>query len=124
MTGPCPPLTSVGLKFIGKHPQGRTGTASVAIGAVGEHATAPEAFVDEFGIGCVVDQMAGCGHLGAGLASRQVAARIGRSSVKLQRLQWEVLEVRHVGTETAMAIVPASIGGQTAKLGGAVKALW
>src|SRR5690606_35706531 len=60
-----------------------------------EHAAAAKATGHEVGVGVVVDQVARRSHLRARLLARQVAARVGRRRVELQRLEREILEVRH-----------------------------
>lgn len=83
-------LAAVGLEGLHGHAQGQAGLAILAVGAVGEHATAPKALGDEFGIGAVVNQMAGRGDLRARLLAGQVAARVGRCCIKLHAVQGQV----------------------------------
>jgi hypothetical protein len=75
------------LKSLNQNTQWRAGCAAIAIGAVGEHAASSEAAVHQVGISGVVDQVAGCSHLGPRLAVRQVAAGIRRRGIKLQGLK-------------------------------------
>jgi hypothetical protein len=89
-------LAAVGLKAVDQHAQRDAGAAAVAVRPVGEHSAAPEAAEHEVRVGVVVDQVAGRGHLRPGLAIGQVAARVGRRRVELQRVKRKILEVRHV----------------------------
>jgi hypothetical protein len=67
-------LAAVGPEVGHPHAHRHAGVAAVAVGAVGEHAAAPEALAHQVGIGAGADQVAGRGHLRARLAARQVAA--------------------------------------------------
>ena len=96
MLSPGPAQAAVSLKLFSQHAQRNTGLASVAVGAVSEHAAAPETLSHQFGVSLVVNQMAGRRNLRAGLPRGQVAARVGSSGVELQALQWQVFEMRHV----------------------------
>ncbi len=90
-------LAAVGPEFARQHAQRGTGLATVAVGAVGEHAAAAESARHQVGIHIALDQVAGRGDLGPGLPVRQVAARVGRRRVELQGLQRKVVELRHCG---------------------------
>jgi hypothetical protein len=92
---PCAALAAIGAEEIDRHAQRHAGLAAIAVGAVSEHAAAPEAVGHQVRISVVVDQVAGCGDLRAGLFARQVAAGIRCRCIKLQGLQGQVFEVRH-----------------------------
>jgi len=83
--------------------QGQTGLAAVAVGAVGEHAAAAKALIDQFGIHLIVDQVTGRGHLRACLALRQIAAFVRRRCIKLQGLQGQVVQVRQGAVSKAVS---------------------
>lgn len=83
MLKPGSALAAVGGEGICHDAQRRASLATIAVGAVGKHPTAPEALGYQFGIGSVVDEMAGCCDLRAGLPIGQVAAFVRRSGVEL-----------------------------------------
>ena len=86
VASPGAALAAVGRKAGGKHPQWRAGMATIAVWPVGEQTATPKALAHQLRIGGVVDQVAGSGHLRAGLSAAQVAARIRRRRIKLQGL--------------------------------------
>jgi len=88
-------LRAAGLKIIDFDPDGYTGAATIAIGSVREHPASAKAFGHQIGVNIVVNKVAGCGHLRPGLPIGQVAARVGRGCIKLQRLKRQILEVGH-----------------------------
>jgi hypothetical protein len=92
-TGPA--LAAVGLEALHRDAQRHAGLALVAMGAVGEQAAAAEAAGHQGGIGFSVDQVAGRGHLGTRRLVRQVAARVGRRGVELQRGERKLFRVGH-----------------------------
>src|SRR5690606_10474442 len=76
---------------------------------VGEQATAAETLLDQAGVGGLVDQMGGCGDLGAGHASGQVAAWVAGRDVELQAAEDGFAGVAHEtgpgsAGRTAMAV--------------------
>ena len=89
-------LTAGGFESIDLNPDGDASTATVAVGSVGEHATSAKAFGNQFRVCIVVNEVAGGRHLGPGLPIGQIAARVGRSCIKLQRLKRQILEMGHV----------------------------
>ena len=88
-------LRAAGFKVIDFDPDRHTGAAPIAIGSVGEHAASAKAFGHQIGVNIIVNKVAGRGHLRPGLPVRQVAARVGRGCIKLQRLKRQILEVGH-----------------------------
>ena len=78
------PLAAAGAELLRQNSQGNAGLAAIAIGAVGEHAAAPEAQRDQFRIGGVLNQVTGCGDLRTCQPARQIAAGIGCRGIKLQ----------------------------------------
>jgi hypothetical protein len=78
------PLAAAGAELLGQNSQGNAGLAAIAIGAIGEHAAAPEAQRDQFRIGGVLNQVTGCGDLRTCQPARQVAAGIGCRGIELQ----------------------------------------
>ena len=78
-----------------RHAQRQAGAAAVAVGPVGEHAAAPKAVRDQARVGVGVDQVARRRDLRARHAARQVAARVGRRRVELQRRERELFRVGH-----------------------------
>jgi hypothetical protein len=84
-----------------RHAQRLAGAAAVAVGPVGEHAAAAEAAGDERRVGLGVDQVAGRGHLGAGHPVRQIAARVGRRRVELERRERKLFRMGHGGLSAA-----------------------
>ena len=91
-----PFLTSIWLECADIDSKRYTSFAAIAVGAVSEHAAAPETLGHQFGVSLVVNQMAGRRNLRAGLPRGQVTARVRSSGVELQALQWQVFEMRHV----------------------------
>ena len=87
MLTPSAALTSIGLEFVREHPKRRACSAAIAVGAVGKHAASSKASADQFRIGCVVNQVTGCRDLRPGKSVGQIAARVGCSCIKLQRLE-------------------------------------
>ena len=98
MAGQRASLTAIRLELPSEDAQRHAGLATIAIGAVGEHAAAPESIENEAGVGVVVDQVARRGDLGARLPPGQIAAGVGGRCIVLQRLEREILEVRHVAS--------------------------
>ena len=90
MLPPGPALAAIRPEAIDWHPKRHACLTTVAIRAVSEHAAAPKTLCDEFRISVVVNQMARRGNLRARLLARQIAARVGGSCVKLQRVQRQV----------------------------------
>ena len=90
-----PALTAAGFEAINFDPDGHTGAATIAIGSVSEHAASAKAFGHQIRVDIVVNKMAGRGHLRPGLPVGQVAARVGRGCIKLQRLKRQILEMGH-----------------------------
>ena len=82
---PHAPLRAVRLEALDRHAHRHARAAAVAIRTIGEHARAPEAGLDEFGIDVGVDQVARRGDLRARDPPFQVTARIGRRCIELQR---------------------------------------
>ena len=91
----CPLLTAIRQKLISDDAQWLAGLAAIAIWAVGEHAAAPEALVHQVRINGILNKVAGGRYVCACLRVWQVAAGVGRRSVVLQRVQWQVIELRH-----------------------------
>ena len=77
-------LVAVGRERLRHHAHGDAGLAAVAVRPVGEDAAAAKAVAYQFRIHVAVDQVRRRGHLRAGLAVVQVAARVGRRRVELQ----------------------------------------
>src|SRR5262249_49107758 len=71
------------------------GLAAVAVGAVGEDATAAKTVLDQLRIHVRIDQVRRRGDLRARLARVQVAARVGRSRVELQGRKRKVVKLGH-----------------------------
>ena len=86
-----------------RHHGTRTGTHArhVAIRPVGEGAAATKAEADELAVDARVDQMAGRRDLRPRRPVGQVAARIRRRRVELQRRQRQVVELAHAITSVA-----------------------
>lgn len=95
VTLPGASLAAVGFKSLGLHAQRDAGLATIAMGAIGEHAAAPKTVGHQFGIGVAVDQMTGGGYLRAGLAVGQVAASVRSRRIKLDSVQRQFFELRH-----------------------------
>lgn len=88
-------LASVRSEARNRDSQRHAGLAAVAIRPIGEHSAAAKALCDKLRVSVVVNQVAGRCDLRSGLLSREVAARVGRCSVKLQGMQRQVFEMRH-----------------------------
>src|ERR1019366_4688536 len=84
MFGRSTALAAIGDKFARFDADRSACLASVAIGTIGENATAAKATLDQFRINVSVDQMRGRGNLRARLKSIQIAAWIWRSGIELQ----------------------------------------
>ena len=91
----CPQLAAVRQELISNDAQWLAGLAAIAIWAVSEHATAPESLVHQVRINGILNKVAGRRYLRACHPVWQVAAGVGRRSVVLQRVQWQVIELRH-----------------------------
>ena len=70
MPRPGTALAAVRLELADVNPYRYAGVAGIAMRAVGEHATAAKASVDQFRVGAGVDQMAGRGHFRPRLLTR------------------------------------------------------
>ena len=79
-----------------RDPHRRAGLAGVAAGAVDVVAAAAEAHAHQLAVHHRIHQPAGSGHLGTGLAFRQVTAWIGRRQVKLETEDGEFIERTHL----------------------------
>jgi len=92
-------LAAIWLEFLAKHTHGNASLATIAIGPVGEEPTSPKPPIDQFRVNIVLNEVARGGHLRAGFSLVQIAAGIGRSGVKLQSAEGQVLEMRHAFCE-------------------------
>ena len=90
-----PQLAAVRQELICNDAQWLAGLAAIAIWAVGEHAAAPESLVHQVRINGILNKVAGGRYLRACHPVWQVAAGVGRRSVVLQRVQGQVIELRH-----------------------------
>ena len=88
-------LTLVGLEFIAKYAQGHARLAAIAIRPVGEETASSKTALYQVRLHIGLNQMTGSCHLRARLTAIKVTARVGRSGIKLQRAEWQVLEVCH-----------------------------
>ena len=92
----CSPfLASIRLKFVDENAQRRTRLTTIAIRPIGKHAAAAKTLRDEVRIQIVLNQVAGRGDLRSRLSVRQITAGIRCCRIKLQGLQWKVIELRH-----------------------------
>src|SRR6202030_2903069 len=86
----------------------------VAIWAIGKCAAAPEAKPDQLAVDSAVDQVAGRCDLRSRKPVRQVAARIRRGRIELERGQRQVVEFGHVRSlsSNAAAFQPLGVWGE------------
>src|SRR6185312_2438166 len=82
---PRPPLAAACPELPYRHAHGHARAAVIAVRAIGEGAAPAKAQANEFAVNAAVDQMTGCCHLRPGGAIGQVAARIWRRRIELQR---------------------------------------
>src|SRR4030095_9583442 len=85
--------------------------AMIAVGPVGKRPAPPKSHPDQLSVDPGIDEMTGRCHLRARRPIRQIAARIRRSRVELQRSQWQIVELGHCASETARATAVQSAGG-------------
>ncbi len=96
MAQPGTSLGAVSFELSDRNANRHASAAAVAVWSVGENAAAPEPHFDQFAINISVDQMRWRSDLRARLPMFEIAARIRRRRVKLQRREGQLLEVGHV----------------------------
>jgi hypothetical protein len=82
-------------KWVNQYSQWHTSLAAIALRAVGKHAAAPKTLRHQLRIRVIANQITRRRHLRTRLPVVQIAARVFRSRVKLQRLRGQVFELRH-----------------------------
>src|SRR5438105_6608078 len=90
-----PFLASGRLEALDRHPHGDARAAVIAVWAIGECTAATESKTNQFAVDASVDQVAGSRYLRARRPFREIAARIGRRGIKLQRREREVVQLAH-----------------------------
>ncbi len=93
---PCAPLCTVRFELGDRNSHRNARTATVAIGPVGKDSATAKSHFDQLAVHVSVDQVRGRGDLRARLPMLEIAARIRRGCVKLQRRKRQLLEIGHV----------------------------
>ena len=96
---PCAPLAAGGDELRCIDPHRRTGLAAVAIRSIGKNAAASKTVFNQLGVNVSVNQVRRRGNLRARLPVFQIAARVGRSGIKLQSGKRQILEMCHESSE-------------------------
>src|SRR5687768_4129004 len=96
MAQPCAALRTISFELCHRHAYRHTCATAVTVRAIGKDSAAAKPHLDQLAIHVGIDQMRGCGDLRPRLTMLEIAARIRRGCVKLQRRKGQLLEIGHV----------------------------